>query len=83
MAASTSSVFRSGSLRTATSRSCWRDIFATACEPGRADPLASPRTLRMRYAVGGVLYRNANERSSKMVTTTGTMSPRCPAVAAS
>jgi hypothetical protein len=25
-------------------------IFATTCDPGLADPLASPSTLRIRYA---------------------------------
>jgi hypothetical protein len=82
IAASMSVVFRSGSLRSAIARSCAVLIDPAPSCPGRADPLP-PNAFLMRNAVGGDLSRSSNERSSYTVTTTGTTSPRCPAVLAS
>ena len=41
-----------------------------------------PAAWRISTGVGGVLRTNVNERSSKMVISTGTIVPRCASVAA-
>src|SRR5205814_3702112 len=81
VAASRSVVFSSGSLRCAISRSCASVTLAAASRPGVAEPDATPAARRNRKLVGGVSTRIWYDRSSNTVISTGTRSPRCPAVA--
>lgn len=67
--------------RRATSRSWARVRVATGASWGREEPLASPAAVRSSAEVGGVLVARVKERSSLMVMTAGTISPRWCSVA--
>src|SRR5205807_278683 len=76
LAASMSSVLRSGSLVRAISVTCASVIVATTSRPGVWDALSSLAAARRSTGVGGVFVTNVNERSSKTVISTGTIVPR-------
>src|SRR5205807_2627328 len=74
-AASTSFALRSGSLRSAISRSWAWLIVPTFVRLGSPEPLGMRRAWRISTAAGGVLVMNVNERSSYTVITTGITVP--------
>ena len=76
LAASRSLALRSGILVWAISVSCFSVIVPTTSRPGVSDAFSSPAAARSRTGVGGVLVMKVNERSSKMVISTGTIVPR-------
>src|SRR5207237_9711494 len=76
LAASRSLALRSGILVWAISVSCFSVIVLTTSRPGVSDAFSSPAAARSRTGVGGVLVMKVNERSSKMVISTGTIVPR-------
>src|SRR6185369_10754051 len=75
IAASTLSVFRSTSLVWAISRTCWRVTLPILSLCGTAEALAMPAARLSSTAAGGVLTTKVNDRSWKMVTTTGRIRP--------
>jgi hypothetical protein len=82
MAASTSLALRSGCLVVAISRTCSRVSRPTLSFCGTDEPLAIPAAFLISSAAGGVLVMNVNERSSKIVISTGITFPRMGSVAA-
>ena len=76
LAASMSLALRSGILIVAISSSCFSVIVPTCSRPAVCDPFYSLAASRMSTAVGGVLVMNVNDRSSKIVISTGTIVPR-------
>src|SRR5947208_5546187 len=74
-AASRSFAFRSGNFVRAISSTLARLIFPTFSLFGIAEPFSMPAALRIRSAAGGVRVTKVKERSSKTVTTAGTMAP--------
>src|ERR1019366_1586676 len=82
LAASMSSVLRSGSF-TVAFWVIWASVIDPACSrPAAVAPLSMPTASLMRDGVGGVLSTKENERSSKIVISTGTIVPRWFSVAA-
>src|SRR5947208_14930555 len=75
IAASTVKQFKSGILILAISSICFIVILPTLFLFGSADPLAILTARLMSTGTGGVLVINVNERSEKMVMTTGIISP--------
>src|ERR1017187_606662 len=75
MAASRSKQFRSGILILAISSICFLLILPTLVLCGSADPLARLTARLISTGTGGVLVMKVNERSEKMVITTGMMRP--------
>src|SRR5229473_32327 len=75
MAESMESVFRSTSLVCAISRTWARVTLPILSLCGTADALAMPAARFSKIAAGGVLTTNVKDRSAKIVTTTGRMSP--------
>src|SRR6266853_3793374 len=75
MAASTVKQFRSGILILAISSTCFSVILPTRFLLGSAEPLAIPTARLMSTGTGGVLVMNVNERSEKIVITTGIIKP--------
>src|SRR3954451_19413518 len=82
LADSRSLAFRSGILILAMSSSLAFEIVPATALPGVDEPLSMPMASRMRTAVGGVFVTKVNERSSKIVISTGTIVPFCASVAA-
>src|SRR5947209_3165524 len=80
LAASMSLALRSGILVCAISSSCFSEIVPTCSRPVVPAPFSSPAASRNSTAVGGVLVMNVNDRSSKIVISTGTMVPRWASV---
>src|SRR5215510_2505164 len=80
MAESILSVFRSTSLVWAISRTCCLVTLPILSLCGTAEALAMPAARLSSTAAGGVFTRNVNERSWKMVTTTGRIRPSWPPV---
>src|SRR5207237_7354911 len=74
-AASRSFALRSGNFVRAISSTLARVILPTFSLFGTADPFSIPAALRIRSAAGGVFVTNVKERSSKTVTTAGTIVP--------
>src|SRR5688572_26432978 len=82
LAASMSLALRSGSFTLAISSICaWVMVPADAL-PGVWLPFSRPMASRMSTAVGGVFVTKVNDRSSKIVISTGTIVPRWASVAA-
>src|SRR5476651_716150 len=77
MAASTSKQFRSGILILAISSICFSVILATLIKNGSADPLAMLTARLISTGTGGVFVMKVNERSEKIVITTGMIKPSC------
>src|SRR6185503_18902737 len=75
IAASTSKQFRSGILIFAISSTCLIVILPTFALCGSAEPFASPIARLISTGTGGVLVMNVNERSEKIVITTGMINP--------
>src|ERR1019366_6805595 len=75
MAAATSKQFRSGILILAISSTCWRVIWPTLFLCGSAEPFARFTARLLNTGTGGVVVMNVNERSEKMVITTGMIRP--------
>src|ERR1035438_7763362 len=75
MAASTVKQFRSGILILAISSTCFSVITPTLVLCGSGDPLARFTARLISTGTGGVLVMKVNERSEKMVITTGMMRP--------
>src|ERR1700677_3608590 len=75
MAASMSKQFRSGILILAISSTCLAVILPTLVLCGSAEPFARFTARLISTGTGGVLVINVNERSEKMVITTGMISP--------
>src|SRR5580704_8026088 len=75
IAASTVKQFRSGILSLAISSTCFRVILPTLILFGSADPFARFTARFTSTATGGVFVMKVNERSEKMVITTGMISP--------
>src|SRR5438128_1784944 len=75
IAASTVKQFRSGIFSLAISSICLSVILPTLFLFGSAEPLAMFTARLMSTGTGGVLVMNVNERSEKMVMTTGMMRP--------
>src|SRR5713101_3255379 len=67
--------FKSGILILAISSTCFSVILPTRFLLGSADPLASPQARLMSNVTGGVLVMKVNDRSEKMVITTGMIRP--------
>src|SRR5579872_4822876 len=72
---SRSKQFRSGILIFAISSTCFSVILPTLVLFGSADPFARLTARLISTGTGGVLVMNVNERSEKMVITTGMISP--------
>src|SRR5579863_12909 len=75
IAASTSKQFRSGILIFAISSTWAAVILPTFVLCGSAEPLAMLTARLISTGTGGVLVMNVNERSEKIVITTGMISP--------
>src|ERR1700681_3386942 len=75
IAASREKEFKSGILILAISSTCFSVILPTRFLFGSADPFARPHARLMSTGTGGVFVMKVNERSEKMVITTGMMSP--------
>src|SRR6202167_4042858 len=75
IAASTVKQFRSGILILAISSTCFSVITPTLVLCGSGDPFARFTARLIRIGTGGVLVIKVNERSEKMVITTGMISP--------
>src|ERR1700730_8422713 len=75
MAASTSKQFRSGILILAISSTCFSVILPTLILCGSADPLARFTARLISTGTGGVFVMKVNERSEKIVITTGMIKP--------
>src|SRR5271170_3068231 len=75
IAASTEKQLRSGILILAISSTCFNVILPTRFLFGSAEPLAMPTARLISTGTGGVLVMNVNERSEKMVITTGMIRP--------
>src|SRR6202166_4687967 len=75
IAASRSKQFRSGILILAISSTCFSVILPTLILCGSADPFARFTARLISTGTGGVLVMNVNERSEKIVITTGMISP--------
>src|SRR5580658_1060900 len=75
MAASTVKQFRSGILILAISSTCFSVITPTLVLCGSGDPLARFTARLISTGTGGVLVIKVNERSEKIVITTGMISP--------
>src|SRR5438270_12006526 len=71
---------RSGIFLCAISSNCFSVIVPTCSRPVVWAPFSSPAASRSRTAVGGVLVMNVNDRSSKIVISTGMIVPRCASV---
>jgi hypothetical protein len=70
---------RSGIFFSAISRICAAEILPTFVVSGLPEPFCRPMAFIIRFEAGGVLRMNSNERSSKIVISTGIMrSPICP-----
>src|SRR5713101_6458115 len=67
--------FRSGILILAISSTCFSVILPTRFLLGSAEPLAKPQARLMSTGTGGVLVIKENDRSEKMVITTGMIRP--------
>src|SRR5438128_3341788 len=80
IAESIESVLRSTSLVCAMSRTCCRVTLPILSLCGTAEAFAIPAARLSNTAAGGVFTMNVNERSWKIVTTTGRISPSCPPV---
>src|SRR5450755_324208 len=75
IAASTEKQLRSGILILAISSTCFSVILPTRFLFGSAEPLARPHARLISTGTGGVLVMNVNERSEKIVITTGMIRP--------
>src|SRR5579862_1903204 len=75
IAASTVKQFRSGILILAISSTCFSVILPTRFLFGSADPFARFTARLISTGTGGVLVMKVNERSEKIVMTTGMMRP--------
>src|ERR1044071_7232231 len=75
MAELRSKLLRSGILILAISSTCFSVILPTRFLFGSADPLARFTARLISTGTGGVLVMNVNERSEKIVITTGMISP--------
>src|ERR1041384_4822658 len=75
IAASRSKQFRSGILIFAISSTCFCEILPTFVLCGSAEPLARFTARLISTGTGGVLVMNVNERSEKIVITTGMIRP--------
>src|SRR5580692_9756427 len=75
IAASTVKQFKSGILILAISSTCFRVILPTRFLFGSAEPFAMPTARLIRTGTGGVLVMKVNERSEKIVITTGMIRP--------
>src|SRR5215469_409937 len=75
MAASSSKQFRSGILIFAISSTCFLVILPTLVLCGSAEPLARFTARLISTGTGGVLVMKVNERSEKIVITTGMIRP--------
>src|SRR5579864_1283267 len=75
MADSRSKQFRSGILILAISSTCFLVILPTFVLCGSADPFARFTARLTSTGTGGVLVMNVNERSEKIVITTGMIRP--------
>src|SRR6185369_14110224 len=75
IAADKSKQFRSGILILAISSICFLVILPTFVLCGSADPLAILTARLINTGTGGVLVMKVNERSEKIVITTGMISP--------
>src|SRR5215470_7369582 len=82
IAESIESVLRSTSLVCAMSRTCCRVTLPILSLCGTADSFAIPAARLSSTAAGGVFTMNVKDRSWKIVTTTGRISPSCPPVCA-
>src|SRR5580658_8518088 len=74
-AAATSKQFRSGILILAISSTCFSVILPTLFLFGSADPLARFTARLISTGTGGVLVIKVNDRSLKIVMTTGMIRP--------
>src|SRR5205085_6427687 len=74
-AASKLKQFKSGILILAISSTCFWVILPTLFLFGSAEPLARLTARLIRIGTGGVLVMKVNDRSLKIVITTGMMSP--------
>src|SRR6202011_4519593 len=74
-AASSVKQFRSGILILAISSTCFLVILPTLILWGSAEPLARFTARLISTGTGGVLVMKVNERSEKIVITTGMISP--------
>src|SRR6201996_7271244 len=81
-AASMVVAFRSGIFVSAICRSCAAVSEPTLVTCGSALPLSTPAAFLISSGAGGVLVMKVNDRSSKMVISTGMMLPRWASVAA-
>src|SRR5579863_3134489 len=77
IAASTSKQFRSGILILAISSTCAWVILPTFTLCGSAEPFAIATARLISTGTGGVFVMNVNERSEKIVITTGIIRPSC------
>src|SRR5579871_2673512 len=75
IAASTVKQFRSGILILAISSTCFNVILPTRFLLGSAEPFARFTARLISTGTGGVLVMKVNERSEKMVITTGMIRP--------
>src|SRR6476646_10557368 len=75
IAASTSKQFRSGILILAISSICFVVILPTLVLCGSAEPFARLTARLISTGTGGVLVMNVNDRSEKIVITTGMIRP--------
>src|SRR3984893_6227161 len=75
LAASRSKQLRSGILIFAISSTCLSVILPTLILCGSADPFARLTARLIRIGTGGVLVMKVNERSEKIVITTGMIRP--------
>src|SRR5262249_10593321 len=80
IAESIESVLRSTSLVCAMSRTCCRVTLPILSLCGTAEAFAIPAARLSSTAAGGVFTMNVKDRSWKIVTTTGRISPSCPPV---
>src|SRR5437763_4035824 len=80
IAASTSKQLRSGILIRAISSTCCSVILPTLVLCGSAEPLARLTARLINTGTGGVLVMKVNERSEKIVITTGMIRPSCSLV---
>src|SRR5712664_4003047 len=81
-AASIVVALRSGIFVSAICRSCAAVSVPTLVLCGSALPLSTPTAFLISSGAGGVLVMNVNDRSSKIVISTGMMLPRWASVAA-
>src|SRR5215510_15599051 len=80
IAESIESVLRSTSFVWAMSRTCCRVTLPILSLCGTAEAFAIPAARLSSTAAGGVFTMNVKDRSWKIVTTTGRISPSCPPV---